>query len=193
MTSTVSMLSRLWWTSCRGGDLGSGACQELRDEALTIFIAGHEATANALSGTWYPLATHSEAEARFHEEVDRVLEGRTPCAEDLGHLPYTRAVFDESLRLYPTTPAVRRKAATPTTVSGISLPQGALVLISIYNLHRHPDFWAYPEQFRPEWWLGGERLRSRLSAVWCRPARLRGPPFRVGRRAAALGAYRPPL
>lgn len=102
-----------------------------------------------------------------------MLEGRTPRAEDLGHLPYTRAVFDESLRLYPTTPVVRRKAATPTALSGISLPQGALVLISIYNLHRHPDFWAYPEQFRPERWLGGERPRSRYAYL----------PFGAGPRA----------
>ncbi|NJN70629.1 MAG: cytochrome P450 [Nitrospira sp.] len=67
--------------------------QELRDEALTIFAAGHETTANALAWTWYLLATHPEARERFHEEVDRVLQGRTPTADDLPHLPYTRALL----------------------------------------------------------------------------------------------------
>ena len=83
--------------------------QELRDETLTIFAAGHETTANALAWTWYLLATHPEAKARFHEELDRVLQGRTPKADDLQHLPYTRAVFDESLRLYPPVPAIQRR------------------------------------------------------------------------------------
>ncbi|MGC3972806.1 MAG: cytochrome P450 [Nitrospira sp.] len=75
--------------------------QELRDESLTIFAAGHETTANALAWTWYLLATHPEVKTRFHAEVDRVLHGRTPTADDLQHLPYTRAIFDESLRLFP--------------------------------------------------------------------------------------------
>ncbi len=134
--------------------------QELRDEILTFYAAGHSTTANALSWTWYLLATHADAKARFHEEVDRVLEGRTPSAEDLEHLPYTRAVFEESLRLYPTVPLVQRTVATPTTVGGVFLPQGARVLISLYNLHRHPDFWPHPEQFLPERWLGSDRSHS---------------------------------
>ncbi len=137
--------------------------QELRDEALTIFAAGHETTANALSWTWYLLATHPEAKARFHEEVDQVLQGRTPNADDLQHLPYTRALFDESLRLYPPAPAVHRKAATRTTVCGLSLPEGAFVLVGTHNLHRHPAFWTHPEEFRPERWLEGGRPSSRYA------------------------------
>ncbi|MDH4081161.1 MAG: cytochrome P450 [Nitrospira sp.] len=148
----------------RDEETGKGLTdQELRDEALTIFAAGHETTANALAWTWYLLATHPEARARFHEEVDRVLQGRTPNAEDLQHLPYTRALFEESLRLYPPAPAVQRKAATQTTVGGMSLPEGAFVLVSTYNLHRHPDFWPNPEEFRPERWLNGERPTSRYA------------------------------
>ncbi|MGE0643425.1 MAG: cytochrome P450 [Nitrospira sp.] len=148
----------------RDEETGEGLSdQELRDEALTIFAAGHETTANALAWTWYLLATHPEARARFHEEVDRVLQGRTPSADDLPHLPYTRALFDESLRLYPPAPAVQRKAATRTTVGGVSLPEGAFVLVGTYNLHRHPDFWPDPEQFRPERWLNGERPDSRYA------------------------------
>jgi cytochrome P450 len=147
--------------------------QELRDEILTIFAAGHSTTANALSWTWYLLATHPEAKARFHEEVDRVLQGRTPSAEDLEHLPYTRAIFEETLRLYPTAPLVQRKVTTPITVHGMSLPQGTRVMINLYNLHRHPDFWPYPEQFLPERWLGGDRPHSRYAYL----------PFGAGPRA----------
>ena len=148
----------------RDEETGEGLSdQELRDEALTIFAAGHETTANALAWTWYLLATHPEAKARFHEEVDRVLQGRTPNAEDLEHLPYTRAIFEESLRLYPPAPAVHRKAVTNTTVGGLSLPEGAFVLVGTYNLHRHPTFWSSPEQFQPERWLDAERPRSRYA------------------------------
>ena len=147
--------------------------QELRDEALTIFAAGHETTANALAWTWYLLATHPEAKARFHEEVDRVLQGRTPNADDLQHLPYTRAIFDESLRLYPPAPAVQRKAATNVTVGGLPLPAGALVLVGTHNLHRHPAFWTNPDGFLPERWLNGERPAIRYAYL----------PFGAGPRA----------
>ncbi len=147
--------------------------QELRDEALTIFAAGHETTANTLAWTWYLLATHPEAKARFHEEVDRVLQGRTPNANDLQHLPYTRAIFDESLRLYPPAPAVQRKAATNTIVCGLPLSAGALVLVGTYNLHRHPAFWTNPDQFLPERWLDGTRPVPRYAYL----------PFGAGPRA----------
>ncbi len=158
----------------RDEETGAGLSdQELRDEALTIFAAGHETTANALAWTWYLLATHPEARARFHEEVDRVLQGKTPNADDLQHLPYTRAIFDESLRLYPPAPAVQRKAATNATVCGLPLPAGALVLVGTYNLHRHPAFWSNPDQFMPERWLDGERPASRYAYL----------PFGAGPRA----------
>lgn len=158
----------------RDEETGAGLTdQELRDEALTIFAAGHETTANALAWTWYLLATHPEAKARFHEEVDRVLQGRTPNANDLQHLPYTRAIFDESLRLYPPAPAVQRKAATSTTVGGLQLPPGALVLIGTYNLHRHPAFWSHADQFLPERWLDDARPAARYAYL----------PFGAGPRA----------
>lgn len=147
--------------------------QELRDEALTIFAAGHETTANALAWSWYLLATHPEAKAQFHAEVDRVLQGKTPSADDLQQLPYTRAVFDESLRLYPPAPAVQRKAASRTTVGGLSLSEGALVLVGTYNLHRHPAFWRDPERFLPERWLNSERPAARYAYL----------PFGAGPRA----------
>ena len=158
----------------RDEETGEGLSdQELRDEALTIFAAGHETTANALAWTWYLLSTHPEAKARFHEEVDQVLQGRLPRADDLQHLPYTKAIFEESLRLYPPAPAVQRKAAAHSTVGGIPLPEGAFVLVGTSNLHRHPDFWPNPEQFLPERWLGEERPLSRYAYM----------PFGAGPRA----------
>jgi cytochrome P450 len=163
----------------RDEETGAGLSdQELRDEALTIFAAGHETTANALAWTWYLLATHPEAKARFHKELDRVLQGRMPKADDLQHLPYTRAVFDESLRLYPPVPAIQRKAATRAIVGGVSLPAGAVVLIGTHNVHRHPAFWRDPERFLPERWLGGERPTARCAYL----------PFGAGPRAC-LGTY----
>ncbi len=158
----------------RDEETGAGLSdQELRDEALTIFAAGHETTANALAWTWYLLATHPEAKARFHEEVDRVLNGRTPSADDLPHLPYTRALFDESLRLFPPAPAIQRKTLTSTTIGGLTLPPGAIVLIGVHNLHRHPAFWRDPERFLPERWLDGERPAARCAYL----------PFGAGPRA----------
>ncbi len=158
----------------RDEETGDGLSdQELRDEALTIFAAGHETTANALAWTWYLLATHPEAKTQFHEEVDRVLQGRLPRTDDLQHLPYTKAVFDESLRLYPPAPAVQRKAAIHSTVGGISLPESAFVLVGTSNLHRHPNFWTNPEQFLPERWLNDQQPRSRYAYM----------PFGAGPRA----------
>ncbi len=147
--------------------------QELRDEALTIFAAGHETTANALAWTWYLLATHPEVKARFHAEVDAVLRDRIPTADDLQDLPYTRAIFDESLRLYPPVPAIQRKALTPTTLGGFTLPADAIVLVGLYNLHRHPAFWSDPERFMPERWLDGSRPPARCAYL----------PFGAGPRA----------
>lgn len=147
--------------------------QELRDEALTIFAAGHETTANALSWTWYLLANHPDVKARFYEELDRVLQGKRPGADDLPHLPYTRAIFDESLRLFPPAPAIQRKAAADSRVGGLSLPTGSVVLIGTYNLHRHPEFWADPERFVPERWLSSNQLPARCAYL----------PFGAGPRA----------
>ena len=158
----------------RDEDTGAGLSdQELRDEALTIFAAGHETTANALAWTWYLLATHPEVAARFHNELDRVLQGRRPTADDLSQLPYTRAVFDEAVRLFPPVPAVQRKAATSTSIGGFSLPAGAIVLVGIYHLHRHPAFWRDPERFMPERWVDGERPAARGAYL----------PFGAGARA----------
>ena len=126
--------------------------RQVRDEAMTIFLAGHETTANALAWTWYLLSQSPEVEARVHEEVDRVLGGRTPSVADLPKLTFIEQVITESMRLYPPAWIVGRRAIGPYEVGGYTLPARCLVLLSPYVLHRDARFFAEPETFRPERW-----------------------------------------
>lgn len=133
--------------------------RKVRDEVLTLFLAGHETTANALAWTWYLLARHPEAEARFHAEIDAVLthcpDNRLPRADDLPSLPYTRQVLTESMRLYPPAWGVSRRTrqtSEPVTIGGYPLPPGSGVLISQWVTHRDPRFFPDPLSFRPERW-----------------------------------------
>jgi cytochrome P450 len=131
--------------------------EQLRNESLTMFTAGHETTANALTFAWYLLARHPEAEARFHAEIDSVLAGRTPTVADLEALPYTRAVVAESMRLYPPAWAVARQAKADVEVTSSSGPRllakDAVVLMSQWVTHRDPRWWPDPDRFDPKRWL----------------------------------------
>ena len=129
--------------------------EQLRDELLTIAAAGHETNANALTWTWYLLATHRDVRARLYAELAQILQSRTPTIEDVPHLLYTRAIFQEALRLYPPAPALQRKALQDTSLGGCPIKAGSLVIIGLWNIHRHPDFWTEPEVFRPERFMGG--------------------------------------
>ncbi|HSE57171.1 MAG TPA: cytochrome P450 [Nitrospiraceae bacterium] len=132
-------------------ETGTGLSPEQqRDELLTIAAAGHETTANALTWTWYLLASYPAAATRLREELSDVLGGRAPTMDDLPRLPFTRSVFEEALRLYPPAPAVQRRAIKDTTVGGRLLPAGSLVVVSLWNIHRHPGFWKQPERFDPD-------------------------------------------
>ena len=125
--------------------------QEIRDELITIFEAGHETTAVALTFTWYLLAHHPEIEARLHAELDRVLGGRTPSESDLDELPYTRQVIEEAMRLYPPAPAVTgRRAVADDEMGGVKIEAGDRILISTWILHRHRKLWDDPETFDPD-------------------------------------------
>ena len=124
--------------------------KQVRDEALTIFLAGHETTANALSWVWYLLARHPEAEARLHEEVDRVLGGRVPGFADLAQLTWTRMVIEEAMRLYPPAHAISRTAIGEDRIGGVRIPPGSNISISMYMTHRNPNLWSDPERFDPE-------------------------------------------
>jgi cytochrome P450 len=122
----------------------------LRDELVTILLAGHETTASTLTWTWYLLSCHPAAEAAVHEEAVTVLGDRTPVHEDLARLPVTTMVIQEAMRLYPPVWALTRKSVHADVVGGYRVPAGADIMISPYTLHRHPAFWDAPGEFRPE-------------------------------------------
>jgi cytochrome P450 len=124
--------------------------QQVYDEIITIFFAGHETTAQALTWTWYLLSNHPEVEAKLHDEVDRVLNGRVPTAEDLAKLTYTRNVMNEVLRLYPSAWIFVRDSISDDALGGYHIPPKSMIVLSPYITHRHPDFWDNPEQFDPD-------------------------------------------
>jgi Cytochrome P450 len=146
------LLSMLLLATDTEGDGGGMNDLQLRDEALTIFLAGHETTANALTWTWYLLSQHPEVESRMHHEIDSALMGRDPTFEDLASLPYTRMVLAESMRLYPPAWAIGRRAIQPFDVRGYTVPARSVVLMSQYIVHRDPRFFPDPEHFDPERW-----------------------------------------
>ncbi|HVA72703.1 MAG TPA: cytochrome P450 [Candidatus Limnocylindrales bacterium] len=137
--------------------------RQLRDETMTLFLAGHETTALTLSWTWYLLAQNPAAEARLHEELSRVLAARRPPeAKDAESLPYLDAVIRESLRLYPPAYLIARAAVEPFDLGGYSFPAGTTVLMSQWVMHRDPRYFPEPLAFCPERWLDG--LAARLPA-----------------------------
>jgi cytochrome P450 len=132
------------------GDGGGLSEQEIRDQVVTLFLAGHETTANALTWTFYLLSQNPEAEARLHEEVDRVLAGRPAALSDLPQLPYTEQVFSEAMRLYPPVYMLARQAAEDVTIGGYRVPAGSEIVMWLWHTHRDPRFWEEPWAFRPE-------------------------------------------
>ncbi len=137
--------------AARDAETGEGMSErQLRDEILTIFLAGHETTANALSWTWYLLARNPQAEARLHEELDRVLGGRPPGLADLAELKWTRMVLEEAMRLYPPAHTIARSAIGEDRIGGMRIPRGASISISIYATHHNPKLWSEPDRFDPE-------------------------------------------
>ena len=138
----------------RDEETGEGMSDEqLRDEVMTLLLAGHETTANALTWTWHLLAANPECRAKLEEELERVLEGRTPTLEDYRSLEYTGRVIDESMRLLPPGWLFGRSPIEDDVVGGFAVPAGTLVMISSYITHRHPDFWPDPERFDPDRFL----------------------------------------
>src|SRR5262249_44187173 len=136
-------------------DGGRMTDRQLRDEAMTLFMAGHETTANTLAWAWFLLAQHPEAEARLHAELDAVLGDRAPTFDDLPRLPYAEHVISETLRLYPTVWLLGREAIEPTEVGGYRVPVGTTVYMSQWVVHRDGRFFEDPESFRPGRWEDG--------------------------------------
>jgi cytochrome P450 len=129
--------------------------RQLRDEAMTLFMAGHETTANTLAWTWLLLSQNPEAEARLHAELDDVLGGRTPTFADLPRLSYADRVITEALRVYPTVWLLGREAIEPCTIGGERVPVGLTLWMSQWVLHRDGRFFDDPEAFRPDRWADG--------------------------------------
>jgi cytochrome P450 len=143
------LLARL--VAARDVETGGGmTAKEVRDEVVTIFMAGHETTAQALTWTWYLLSLHPSVEAKLHEELTTVLNGRTPQYEDIANLRYTRMVIEESMRLYPPAHTIAREPIAPDYILGHRIPVGAIVLIVPWLIHRKASLWDQPHRFNPE-------------------------------------------
>ncbi len=137
--------------SARDEETGEGMSdQQLHDEVMTIMLAGHETTAVALAWTFYLLSENPAALAELEAEIDGVLNGRLPTIDDVQSLIYTTMVLEESMRLYPPAYAIARWGNEPDEVGGYATPANAVITMSPYITHRHPDFWDEPERFDPQ-------------------------------------------
>ncbi len=125
---------------------------QLRDEVMTLFLAGHETTALSLSWSWYLLATHPDAEKKFHAELDEVLSGRAPEVSDLPKLKYTEMIAKEAMRLYPPAYAVGREAIEDTEIGGFRVPRNTQLFAFQWVTHRDPRFFDRPNDFEPGRW-----------------------------------------
>ena len=149
-TDRGDLLSML--LAAQDDDGGQMTDQQLRDEAMTLFLAGHETTALTMSWTWYLLAQHPEVEAKLHAELDAVLGGRTPTIADLPALKYADQIIKESMRLYPPAYAMGRQALQSFELGGYRIPAKAQIFFFQYVTHRDPRFFSEPETFKPERW-----------------------------------------
>jgi cytochrome P450 len=159
--------------------------EQLRDEVITLFVAGHETTATALTWAFKLLSEQPAVRRSLHAEVDTVLQGRTPTAADFPNLPFTLATFEETLRLYPPVVNIVRTLLEADTLRGHLLPADTNVVINTYALHRHPGFWENPEGFDPERFLPeGRKDRHRFAYIPFSS----GPRFCIGESFAKLEA-----
>ena len=146
------LLSLLLLAHDEEGDGGQMSDEQLRDEAMTIFLAGHETTANALTWTWYLLSQHREIEEQLHRELAEVLGSRPPGFADVARLPYTEKVLAESMRLYPPAWAIGRLSTVDCEIGGYAVARRSLVLMSQYVMHRDERYYKNPVAFDPERW-----------------------------------------
>ena len=168
--------------AARDADTGEGMTDaQLRDEVVTMLLAGHETTADALAWTWARLDVHRDVAARLHEELDRVLGGRVPTADDVPKLAYTRGVIEETLRLHPPAYIFQRRAKADDVICGRRVHAGGAVVMSPLVLHRHPDYWDDPDAFRPERFLDAEAQKRRPRFAYI--------PFSAGPRQCIGNAF----
>jgi cytochrome P450 len=153
--------------------------QRVRDELMTFLLAGHETTANALAWTFALLSRHPAARDRLESEVDDVLAGRPPAAEDADKLEWTGAVISEAMRLYPPAWILERLAVGPDRLPGLEIPAGSVVVTPPYLIHRNPEHWPNPQGFDPARFLPGAPARHRYAYL----------PFGGGRRQCVGGGF----
>ncbi len=153
---------------------------QVRDEAMTIFLAGHETSANAMAWSWYLLAQHPEVEAQWHAELEEVLAGRAPRMEDVPRLPLTGRIFSEALRLYPPLWAVGRRALQDCEIGGYAIAAGSVILLSSYVTQRDARWFPEPTQFKPERWTAEARAERPKFSYF---------PFSAGSRACLGEAF----
>lgn len=132
------------------GDGGTLDDKEIRDQLVTMFLAGHETTSHGLTWTWYLLSQNPQAEQKLHAELDRVLGGRLPTYADLENLPYTRWCFEEAMRLYPPAFTLARRAEADAEIGGYAVPKGSEVVLWLYFTHRDARWFPEPRAFKPE-------------------------------------------
>jgi cytochrome P450 len=144
------LLSELLQAQDEGGGMTD---QQLRDEVMTLLLAGHETTAVSLSWIWYLLAQYPEVEKKLWSELRGILNGKAPGMQDLSKLPYTERVVKEAMRLYPPAWAVVRNALKDCDIGGYRVPAGATVVVSQWVMHRDPRYYEQPERFNPDRWL----------------------------------------
>jgi cytochrome P450 len=138
----------------RDEETGSSALtdEEIRDEVMTMLVAGHETSAHALTWTWYLLSQHPESERKLLAELDVKLQGRLPAVEDLESMPYHRMVLSEAMRLYPPVWIVARRNPNPWSLGNYIFPSGSFIFVSQYLIQRDPRFFSDPERFDPDRW-----------------------------------------
>lgn len=174
------LLSMLLLAQDAEGDGGRMSDLQLRDEAMTIFLAGHETSANAMAWTWYLLSQHPEVEKKFHDEVDKHLGGRYPRIGDVMELSLTGRIFSEALRLYPPLWAIGRRAMVECQIGSYTIPAGSVVILSSFVTHRDPRWFPEPLRFDPERWQPAAKLeRPRFSYF----------PFSAGSRSCLGEAF----
>jgi cytochrome P450 len=156
------LLSMLLLAQDEDGSAGMND-KQIRDEALTLFLAGHETTANALMWAWYLLSQNPAVADKFYEEVDRVLQDRLPTFDDLPLLKYTEGVFAEAMRLYPPAWVIGRRVKTEYAIAQYSVPARSILMLSPYVVHRDARWFPAPGQFNPERWSSQSDERPKFS------------------------------
>lgn len=146
----LSLLLRSQHENKNGNDGMSD--EQIRDEAITLFLTAFDTTSTALTWAWYLLSQNREAEAELHKELDLILQGKLPSGDDISELKYTRMVFGESLRLYPPSYVIPRQALKDFSIDKYIVPRGSIILMSPYLIHHDSRFYPEPEKFEPYAW-----------------------------------------